>query len=46
MKSKFMIAGMTAAAGAGFLAAKKRYDNKHSYHKILSRLEDYISDMR
>lgn len=46
MRNKAMIAGMTAAAGAGFLAAKKRYENKSSYRKVLDRLEDYIGDMR
>lgn len=44
--NKAMLAGLTAAAGAGFLAAKKRYEPKHPYHKFMSKLEDYISDMR
>jgi len=46
MRNKRIVAALAAGAGAGYLAGKKRHENRNSYRKMLSRLEDYINDMR
>jgi LPXTG-motif cell wall-anchored protein len=40
---KMMLTGLTAmAAGAGYMAGKKRNENKNSYHKLLHKIEEML----
>jgi hypothetical protein len=40
--NKSMMAAMAAGVGIGYMAAKKRMDNKSPYRKLLEKLEDYV----
>ena len=46
MRNKKILAATAAGIGAGYLAGKKRHENRSSYHKLIDKLEDYISDIR